>query len=190
MNRHNWTAEVVFIIAQEDNCLKQIILEQGVEDWSVNAATLRVTCPSAGTKKRSGKQCRERWFNHLDPSVNKSKWTQAEQEKLFEIHKDYGNKWKQISAHMEGRTDNDIKNRFYSTLRRSLRRLNKFIGKKNSTSQLREIKPSVLTVIINFIYDNQDGDSKDTLVQALRELPGLIFKFATFKPVKQNMAYS
>ena len=72
---------------------------------------------------------------------------------------------------MDGRTDNDIKNRFYSTLRRSLRRLNKYIGKKNATSELREIKPSVLTVIINFIYENQEGDEKDTLVQALRQLP-------------------
>ena len=35
------------------------------------------------------------------------------------------------------RTDNDIKNHFYSTLRRSLRRLNKSMGKKNSTEQMR-----------------------------------------------------
>lgn len=88
---------------------------------------------------------------------------------------------------MNGRTDNDIKNRFYSTLRRSLRRLNKYIGKKNATSELREIKPSVLTVIINFIYDTESADGQDSLVQALRQLPELIFKFATFKPVKQNM---
>ena len=88
---------------------------------------------------------------------------------------------------MDGRTDNDIKNRFYSTLRRSLRRLNKYIGKKNATSELREIKPSVLTVIINFIYDTQATNGEDPFLQSLRQLPELIFKFATFKPVKQNM---
>ena len=53
-------------------------------------------------------------------------------------------------------TDNNVKNHFYSTLRRSLRRLNKIIGQKNSTLQMREIKPSVLTIILNFIYDHQD----------------------------------
>ena len=53
------------------------------------------------------------------------------------------------------RTDNDIKNKFYSTLRRSLRRLNKLIGGKNSTGQIREIKPSVLSTIISFIYANE-----------------------------------
>jgi len=54
------------------------------------------------------------------------------------------------------RTDNDIKNHFYSTLRRSLRRLNKILGQRNSTSQMREIKPSVLTTIMSFNYGNTD----------------------------------
>ena len=84
------------------------------------------------------------------------------------------------------RTDNDIKNHFYSTLRRSLRRLNKYIGEKNSTSQMREIRPSVLTIIINFIYGRENDQADDMLV-SLRELPELIFKFAAFKPVKNNM---
>jgi hypothetical protein len=56
----------------------------------------------------------------------------------------------------ERSTDNNIKNHFYSTLRRSLRRLNKVIGEKNSTLHMREIKPSVLTIILNFIYDHQE----------------------------------
>lgn len=59
-------------------------------------------------------------------------------------------------------TDNNVKNHFYSTLRRSLRRLNKVIGQKNSTLQMREIKPSVLTIILNFIYDHQDEEEHST----------------------------
>jgi hypothetical protein len=43
------------------------------------------------------------------------------------------------------RTDNSIKNHFYSTIRRSLRRICKLLGNKNSTSQLRSIKPSILS---------------------------------------------
>jgi len=45
------------------------------------------------------------------------------------------------------RTDNSIKNYFYSTIRRSLRRMGKLIGSKNSTALLRKIKPSTLTKI-------------------------------------------
>lgn len=43
------------------------------------------------------------------------------------------------------RTDNAIKNHFYSTLRRSLRRINKLLGDKNSTLQVKDIKPGVLS---------------------------------------------
>lgn len=32
---------------------------------------------------RLGKQCRERWFNHLDPTVKKTEWTPHEDEVLF-----------------------------------------------------------------------------------------------------------
>lgn len=32
---------------------------------------------------RLGKQCRERWFNHLDPSLTKTMWTDREDEILF-----------------------------------------------------------------------------------------------------------
>jgi myb proto-oncogene protein len=59
------------------------------------------------------------------------------------------------------RTDNNIKNHFYSTLRRSLRRLNKLSGEKNATHQMREIKPSVLTIILKFIYDNQEQNENN-----------------------------
>ena len=46
------------------------------------------------------------------------------------------------------RTDNAIKNHFYSTLRRSLRRINKYLGFKNSTNQMRVLKPSILCKLV------------------------------------------
>lgn len=47
------------------------------------------------------------------------------------------------------RTDNAIKNHFYSSIRRSLRRINKILGSKNSTVKMRNIKPAVLSAIFN-----------------------------------------
>ena len=51
---------------------------------------------------------------------------------------------------------------------------------------MREIRPSVLTIIINFIYENENNQN-DEMLKPLRELPELVFKFASFKPVKNNM---
>lgn len=93
------------------------------------------------------------------------------------------------------RTDNSVKNHFYSTLRRSLRRINKFLGSKNSTSQMRDIKPSVLSLILDFSMENDPEDTNTSnLQQAYRgnhaqhlDLPSLIFEFSNFKPVKENI---
>jgi len=67
---------------------------------------------------RSGKQCRERWFNTLNPNVKKGNWCQEEDYQIFLLFERFGSKWSKISSFFEGRTENSIKNRFYSTLRR------------------------------------------------------------------------
>lgn len=42
---------------------------------------------------RSGKQIRERWFNILDPNINKNKWSEKEERMLFQLYKTYGPRW-------------------------------------------------------------------------------------------------
>lgn len=73
---------------------------------------------SAFIQGRSGKQCRERWFNNLDPGLKKGGWTEEEDEMIFEYYQQYGSSWSKIAKLMPGRTENAIKNRFYSTLRK------------------------------------------------------------------------
>lgn len=51
------------------------------------------------------------------------------------------------------RSDNSIKNYFYSTIRRNLRRMGKYLGSKNSTGLMREIKPSTMTKIFGSINE-------------------------------------
>ena len=55
---------------------------------------------------RTDIQCRERWCNILDPSLEEVEWTNEEDLKLLNLNKIYGNKWSLIAKQYGNRTDN------------------------------------------------------------------------------------
>jgi hypothetical protein len=63
---------------------------------------------------RIGKQCRERWDNHLNPDLTKAAWSEAEELQMIEAHSRLGNKWTKIAREMNGRSENDVKNHWHS----------------------------------------------------------------------------
>ena len=92
---------------EEDNLIRKFVADHGPRCWQ------RVT---EYVPMRSAKQCRERWFNHLDPSVINKDWTPEEDQTIFEKHQQIGAKWAIISRVLPGRTDNAIKNRWNASI--------------------------------------------------------------------------
>lgn len=68
---------------------------------------------------RSGKQCRERYLNHLNPELKMDVWSPVEDATLFELVHSTGSRWAMMSRVLEGRSDNNIKNRFHQLDKKS-----------------------------------------------------------------------
>lgn len=80
--------------------------------WSIVAQSL---------PDRTGKQCRERYVNHLNPRLKITDWSPLEDATIFHLYNTIGSHWAKMSKMIPGRTDNGIKNRFHN-LRRQLER--------------------------------------------------------------------
>ncbi|CDP16160.1 unnamed protein product [Coffea canephora] len=96
---------------EEDEIIIELVNKYGPKKWSTIAQHL---------PGRIGKQCRERWHNHLNPGINKEAWTQDEELALIRAHQIYGNKWAELTKFLPGRTDNAIKNHWNSSVKKKL----------------------------------------------------------------------
>ncbi|KAI5010835.1 hypothetical protein ZWY2020_012972 [Hordeum vulgare] len=105
-----WTEE-------EDKALVEYIQKRGgnVGSWR--------GLPKAAGLNRCGKSCRLRWTNYLRPDIKRGNFSDEEERLIISLHAGLGNKWSTIATHLEGRTDNEIKNYWNTHIRKKLMRM-------------------------------------------------------------------
>ena len=97
-----------FWSSSEDKKVRDWVEVHGPRKWKVCAMRVEGRC---------GMQCRERWMSFLDPKLKKGKWTNRENDQLFKMIKKEGCYWAEISRKIERRSENSIKNYFFSSIR-------------------------------------------------------------------------
>ncbi|KAJ1294432.1 hypothetical protein BS78_01G146100 [Paspalum vaginatum] len=107
---------------QEDATLREMVERHGEKKWAVVAQSL---------PGRIGKQCRERYTNHLRPGIMKSLWTEEDDRELIRLHQKHGNRWSVIAKGLSGRSENAVKNHWNAT-KRSLKAKRRLKKKKNA----------------------------------------------------------
>ena len=62
--------------SQEDQVIQKLVAIYGKQRWNFLARSMDELL---GFQGRTGKQCRERWYNHLNPRIKKEPWKKEEE---------------------------------------------------------------------------------------------------------------
>ena len=95
---------------EEDNKLLSLY-----EKYGKNWAAISKEMPH-----RTGKQIRDRFLNSLDSKFQRGKFTEEEDQTIIKYYKIYGNSWAKIAKKLKTRTGDMVKNRFYSSLKKTI----------------------------------------------------------------------
>jgi hypothetical protein len=138
--RSIWTTE-------ENKYLVELVQGKRSSSWSEVAQYLTLKF----NRKKTGKQCRERYRNYENPNIEKSDWKHNEKLLFIVMHQVFGNQWSNISKHLNSRSDVTIKNYFYYQIRKVTKCL-----KQMRISQSRLKRPEKFYIMFTILKRIQD----------------------------------
>lgn len=119
---------------EEDRRLMELISIFGASNWVKISNSLSTRTP---------KQCRERYHQNLKPSLNRTPISTEEGELIEQLVAKHGKKWAEIARHLNGRSDNAVKNWWNGGANR----------KRRATVQMKASPEELLSTIASNFQD-------------------------------------
>lgn len=159
-------------IDEEDDRLREIVLRNQKNNCKQNWKDIAEELGG-----RSAKQCRERWSEYLDPSINLGSFTPSEDELILKEQIRLGNKWRLIANMTQNRTPTAVKVRWHFLQRNGKHLLFKNSYKQPATTNRippppTDQTPPVGTSITAKISINKAGLPEGAAGTAIAKLPG------------------
>ncbi|XP_060961453.1 transcription factor MYB123-like [Cannabis sativa] len=153
LNKGAWTV-------LEDQILTDYIKTHGEGKWR--------NLPKQAGLQRCGKSCRLRWLNYLRPDIKRGNISEEEEDLIIRLHKLLGNRWSLIAGRLPGRTDNEIKNYWNTTLAKKLVQKQQQIEENDTKHNTATYQVPIRTKATKFTNK------------------GLVFKNTNFQPNNNN----
>ncbi|CAG9320054.1 unnamed protein product [Blepharisma stoltei] len=155
----------------EDQMLLRIVEAKGPKAWSAIAREINSLLYS-GKGVRQGRQCRERWYNHVDPSLKKGHWSPEEDIYILQQQRDIGNRWSEIAKGLPGRTENSVKNRWKSMVKKAIREY----------PPGTDIISMLISEKINCDVDMEEDSSDVNTEKEVEQAPGHVYDIGSSPP--------
>ncbi|KAI4334041.1 hypothetical protein L6164_018781 [Bauhinia variegata] len=125
LKKGTWTPE-------EDRKLIAYVTRYGCWNWR--------QLPRFAGLARCGKSCRLRWMNYLRPNIKRGNYSPEEEAIIIRLHAELGNRWSAIAAQLPGRTDNEIKNHWHTSLKKRVQQ-DSVAHEKSQVSKSKDQSP-------------------------------------------------